>query len=84
MKLWHHSDMSAKRVRISFGTDLLRRIDADPESRRTGRSTFIRAAIETYLTTRPRREIDAQIATAYDGCADQVLEEVADLIGRTE
>ncbi len=73
MKPWHHANMSAKRVRISLETDLLRRIDADPEVRRNGRSAFIRAAVETYLRARRRRAIDAQIATAYDECADQIL-----------
>ncbi len=73
--------MPARPVQISLDTELLRRIDADPEVLERGRSAFIRSAIETYLCARRRREIDARIAAAYDGCADEVLEEIADLIG---
>ena len=73
--------MSARPVQISLDPDLLRRIDADPEVRERGRSAFIRSAIETYLRARCRPEMDARIAAAYSGCADEVLEEIADLIG---
>ena len=76
--------MPARPVQISIDTDLLRRIDADPEVRERGRSAFIRAAVETYLRARRRREIDAQIATAYDGRADDLLEDVTDLLGVQE
>ena len=62
-------------------TELLRRIDADPEVRRRGRSSFIRSAVEMYLRAKRRREIDAQIANAYGGQTDELLDEVADMIG---
>ena len=60
--------------------ELLRRVDADPEVRLRGRSVFIRSAIEMYLRTRQRREIDQQIRNAYTGKADELLAEVSDLM----
>ena len=65
-------------------TELLRRVDADPEARERGRSAFIRSAVEMYLRARRRREIDSQIAGAYADSADDLLEEVADLLGGQE
>ena len=65
-------------------TELLRRIDADPEVRERGRSVFIRSAVEMYLRAKRRREIDARIASAYAERADDLLEEVADLMGGQE
>lgn len=38
--------MSAKPVQISVETELLERIDRDPEARAKGRSAFIRSAVE--------------------------------------
>lgn len=63
---------------------LLQRIDRDPEVRERGRSAFIRSAVETYLRARRRRETDARIESAYGGRADELLEEVADLVGVQE
>jgi metal-responsive CopG/Arc/MetJ family transcriptional regulator len=65
-------------------TELLRRIDADPEARERGRSAFIRSAVEMYLRARRRREIDAQIADAYAESADELLNEVTDLLSGQE
>jgi metal-responsive CopG/Arc/MetJ family transcriptional regulator len=73
--------MTAKPVQVSIDTDLLRRIDADPEARDKGRSAFIRSAVELYLTARERRETDTQIARAYQGQADPLLAEIEDLLG---
>lgn len=73
--------MPAKPVQVSMDTELLRRIDADPEVRRRGRSSFICSAVEMYLHAKRRREIDAQIANAYGGQTDELLDEVADMIG---
>ncbi len=64
--------------------ELLRRVDADPEARERGRSAFIRSAVEMYLRAKRRREIDAQITGAYAESADDLLEEVADLLGGQE
>ena len=73
--------MTAKAVQISLDTDLLGRIDADPEVKDRGRSAFIRSAVRLYLEAKRRREIEARIARAYAGEADSLLEEVESLIG---
>ena len=72
--------MSAKPVQVSIDLDLLRRIDADPETRKKGRSAFIRAAVSSYLAAKRRREIDAAIRAAYGRAADAMEAEVADLM----
>ena len=73
--------MPARPVQVSMDTELLRRIDADPEVRQRGRSMFIRSAVEMYLRAKRRQEIDARIASAYAERADELLEEVVDLTG---
>ncbi len=72
--------MPSKPVQISIDTDLLRRIDEDPEVRERGRSAFVRSAVELYLRTKRRRATDRQIVKAYGGRADEMLSEIADLI----
>lgn len=72
--------MAAKAVQISLEPELLRRIDADPETRDQGRSAFIRAAVELYLRAKGRQQIDDAIARAYSGRADEVNREIADLM----
>jgi metal-responsive CopG/Arc/MetJ family transcriptional regulator len=76
--------MPVKPGQISIDADLLRRIDADPEAREKGRSALVRAAVQLYLTAKERRELDARIARAYDGEADAMLDEVAELIRAQE
>ena len=76
--------MPAIPVQISIDSELLRQIDADPEVREKGRSAFVRAAVRLYLAAKERRELEARIASAYDGEADAMLEEVAELIGVQE
>ncbi|MGH9320974.1 MAG: ribbon-helix-helix protein, CopG family [Vicinamibacteria bacterium] len=73
--------MPAKPIQISVDTDLLNRIDKDPETRERGRSAFIRAAVELYLKAKRRRAVDRKIARAYDGRADEMLDEIDDLMG---
>jgi metal-responsive CopG/Arc/MetJ family transcriptional regulator len=72
--------MPVKPVQISIDTDLLRRIDGDPEVRERGRSAFVRSAVELYLRTKRRRATDRQIEQAYGGRAEEMLEEIEDLI----
>ena len=74
------ANMSAKPVQVSLDRALLERIDADPETRTRGRSAFVRSAVEQYLETKARREIDAQIAAAYAGHADAILSETTDVL----
>jgi metal-responsive CopG/Arc/MetJ family transcriptional regulator len=76
--------MAATPVQISIDTDLLERIDADPEVREKGRSAFIRAAVRLYLAEKERRELDAKLAQAYEGEADTMFGEVAELVGMQE
>ncbi|HEX5420251.1 MAG TPA: ribbon-helix-helix domain-containing protein [Gammaproteobacteria bacterium] len=76
-----YANMAVKPVQISLDTELLRRIDADPEAREKGRSALVRNAVALYLAAKERCEIDARIARAYEGEADDLLDEVKELIG---
>jgi metal-responsive CopG/Arc/MetJ family transcriptional regulator len=80
MFMWYDANMPAKPVQVSIDLELLRRIDADPETRERGRSAFIRSAASSYLRDRRRREVDAAIAAAYTGAADVMRAEVTDLL----
>jgi metal-responsive CopG/Arc/MetJ family transcriptional regulator len=73
--------MAARAVQISLEQELLRRIDADPETRRKGRSAFMREAAELYLRAKERRAVDEAILRAYEGKADDLLAEVEALMG---
>lgn len=72
--------MAARPVQISLDTDLLRRIDDDPEVHARGRSAFIRSAVTSYLAAKEKREIEASLVKAYSGRADEMYQEIADLI----
>lgn len=72
--------MAAKPVQVSLDTDLLERIDRDPETRAEGRSAFIRKAAERYLAAKRRRDIDARIVDGYRGTGEAALREAADII----
>ncbi len=73
--------MPHRPVQISIDEGLLRRVDRDPEARTHGRSAFIRSAIEVYLRAKERRGIDNAIRKAYRRRADELLQEVEDLLG---
>ena len=73
--------MAPRAVQVSLGEELLHRIDADPETRRDGRSAFLRAAAEHYLEIKRRQSVDDAIRRAYGGHADQMLREVTDCLG---
>ena len=68
--------MPTKAVQVSIDVELLRRVDAQPETRKRGRSAFVRSAIESYLRAKKRREIDEAISTAFGNDADAMLDEV--------
>jgi len=72
--------MAVKPVQVSIDTQLLERIDRDPETRERGRSAFLRSAAEMYLAAKKRRGIDLRIRKAYEGAADAMLEEIEDLM----
>lgn len=76
------ANMPAKPIQISIETELLSRIDRDPEALARGRSAFIRSAVELYLAAKGRREVESRLTQAYKGQADTMLEEVVDLLGR--
>ena len=73
--------MAARAVQISLDEPLLRRIDADPQARKIGRSAFIRSAVLVYLEAKKRRRTDEAIRHAYQGKADDLLGDVEDLLG---
>jgi metal-responsive CopG/Arc/MetJ family transcriptional regulator len=73
--------MPAKAVQISLDEDLLRVIDSDPEAQRAGRSAFIRRAVSAYLEAKRRRDVDEAFRRAYQGKADELLDDIRDLIG---
>ena len=73
--------MVAKPIQIYMDTDLLDQIDRDPEVQEKGRSAFIRSAVKLYLSAKRRSAIDDQIARAYEGQADALLDEIANLMG---
>jgi metal-responsive CopG/Arc/MetJ family transcriptional regulator len=78
--VFYTSSMAAKPVQISLDSKLLERIDRDPETRAEGRSAFVRNAVERYLATKRRREIDTQIVAAYRGQTAAALSEIQDLV----
>jgi metal-responsive CopG/Arc/MetJ family transcriptional regulator len=73
--------MPAKPIQISVDLELLRRIDADPETREKGRSAFVRSAVSSYLAAKRRKAIDLAIGAAYGAAADAMEAEVSDLLG---
>jgi metal-responsive CopG/Arc/MetJ family transcriptional regulator len=76
--------MAARPVQISIDDELLERIDADPEAREKGRSAFVRLAVRYYLGAKQRRDLEEQLLRAYEGEADAMIDEVAELIGIQE
>lgn len=76
--------MAKRPIQVSIDTALLERIDADPETRKRGRSAFLRAAAELYLTAKEQRAIDETMRRAYSGEAEAMAEEIAELLGEQE
>jgi len=76
------ANMPAKPVQVSIDNELLERIDRDPEAKEKGRSAFIRSAVELYLTAKHRQELESRLAQAYEGQADAMVDEVAELLDR--
>jgi metal-responsive CopG/Arc/MetJ family transcriptional regulator len=78
--MWYHDVVPSKPIQISIELDLLRRIDADPETREKGRSAFVRSAVADYLAAKRRRAIDLAIGAAYGEAADAMAAEVSGLL----
>ena len=74
--------MPVHAVQVSLDNELLKRIDADPEAKKKGRSAFIRDALRLYLRARERRKIDHEIRSAYGGKSDAMLAEIEGLLER--
>ena len=74
------ANMPSQPVQVSIEKSLLKRIDMDPETKKRGRSAFIRSAVELYLKAKERREIDRAIHRAYSGKEGELLGEIGDLI----
>lgn len=72
--------MPAKPLQVFIDTELLQRIDADPEVQAKGRSAFIHSAVLVYFSVKERRALDARLARAYTGEADAMLDEIRDLL----
>lgn len=72
--------MPARPIQMSMDPQLLRRVDADPEAKRRGRSAFIRAAIESYLRLKEREAFDEQLRRAYQGKAAELEREFRPLM----
>jgi metal-responsive CopG/Arc/MetJ family transcriptional regulator len=54
-----------KAIQITLDTELLKRLDADDDVRREGRSAVLRRAAEEYLARRRKRAIAEQYERAY-------------------
>lgn len=68
-------------VQISMDTALLRRVDADGETRASGRSAFISRAVLRYLQDKESARIDEQFRITLAGKADDLFEEVEPFLG---
>lgn len=73
--------MAGKPVQISLDRELLARVDRDPQTKKQGRSAFIRDAIELYLAAKRRRGVDRQIAFAYRDKSRELLADVEPWLG---
>ncbi len=78
------ANMAVRPVQVSIDTELLERIDADPEVQEKGRSAFVRSALRLYLRVKQRREADARIEAAYSDQAAAMQAEVEELSGGQE
>ena len=76
--------MPTRPNQISMDVELLKRIDADGDAKRHGRSAFLRAAASFYLAAKKRREIDHRISRAYEDRADEMIDEVAEFMDLQE
>jgi hypothetical protein len=57
--------MPSRPVQISIDVELLKKVDRDEETKRTGRSGVVRRALEYYLEAKRRRGVDLQLRQAY-------------------
>lgn len=67
-------------MQVSLDERLLKRIDAQSETKRSGRSAFIRVAVEAYLLAKHRKQTDEALRAAYTSGADDMQREIAEII----
>ena len=77
-------NVAVRPVQISLDDELLDRIDADPEAQEKGRSAFVRLAVRHYLGAKERCHLEQRLQRAYEGEADAMIDEIAELIGAQE
>jgi|HubBroStandDraft_2_1064218.scaffolds.fasta_scaffold1014155_2 metal-responsive CopG/Arc/MetJ family transcriptional regulator len=70
----------AKAVQISLDEELLRRVDADPETKRRGRSAVVSAALLLYLQKKRRQAVDEAILSAYGDVAGEMARDVEPIL----
>jgi metal-responsive CopG/Arc/MetJ family transcriptional regulator len=74
--------MAACSVQISIDAALLAEVDRQPETKRHGRSAFIREALLMRLSAQHDASIDAAYARGYRGKAQALANELRPLRGR--
>ena len=76
--------MATKSLRITLDEKLVARIDRDAQTRREGRSAFVRDAVQLYLEAKRRRATDAAIAAALAPHKREILHEVESILEAQE
>ena len=71
--------MVARSVQISVDAELLAEVDRQKETKKHGRSAFIREALLMLLRAKHNEEVDAAYARGYGGKAKALLDELAPL-----
>ena len=71
--------MVARSVQISVDADLLAEVDRQEETKKHGRSAFIREALLMRLRAKRNEEVDAKYARGYRGKAEALLEDLGPL-----
>jgi len=71
--------MAARRVQISLDEKLLAEVDRQPETKKNGRSAFIRQSLLMRLRVKRDEEIDAAYARGYRAKAEAVGADFAPL-----
>ena len=65
-----------KAVQISLDPSLLKRLDADAETKTRGRSAFLISAVLQYLRDKERERVDGQFQAALQGREAELFSEV--------
>lgn len=71
--------MTARSVQISVDADLLAEVDRQAETKKHGRSAFIREALLMRLRALRNAEVDASYARGYAGKAKALLQDLGPL-----